>query len=76
SLLPFEIVTDYVESERDAQAAVQTWLKRSYKAYYEPVVVERTPVFRVKLWGYETEAGARDAAALIKKKYNVAAEVE
>lgn len=76
SLLPFEIVTEYVESERDAQSAVQMWLKRSYQAYYEAVVVRGTPVFRVKLWGYESEAGARDAAAIIKKKYNVSAEIE
>jgi hypothetical protein len=76
SLLPFEIVTEYVESERDAQSAVQMWLKRSYKAYYEAVVVRGTPVFRVKLWGYGSEAGARDAAAVIKKKYNVSAEIE
>ncbi|MFN4768788.1 MAG: hypothetical protein ACK5JL_02000 [Candidatus Kapaibacterium sp.] len=76
SSLPYELVTEYVESERDAQLAVQTWSKRSFKAYYEAVNVRSTPAFRVKLWGYDTEERANAAAELIRKKYNVNCGIE
>lgn len=76
SLLPYELVTEYVESEWEAQRAVQTWLKRSFKAYYEAVNVRNSPAFRVKLWGYDTEERANAAAELIRKKYNVSCGIE
>lgn len=76
SLLPYELVIEYVESEREAQAAVQTWSKRSYKAYYEAVNIRNAPAFCVKLWGFDSEASALDAATLIKKKYNVNCRIE
>ena len=76
SLFPFELVVEYVESEADAIDAVRLWSKRNFSAYYELAYVRQTPVFRVKLWGYQTESAARAAVELIKKKYNTSSTVE
>jgi len=64
---PFTIVVNQVASEEQAIKDVDSWESRGYKAYFEPVVVKRTPAYRVKLWGYRTESDAQRAVSSIKK---------
>lgn len=73
---PFTIVVEQVVSEELAAKSVDLWEARGYKAYFEPVVVNRAPVYRVKLWGFATQQQAAAATAEIKKKYNAKGVIE
>lgn len=64
---PYTITVDQVETEAMAYNEVRRWEQRSFKAYFELVVANRTPVYRVKLWGYRTRDEARKGAASAKK---------
>ncbi len=74
--LPYTIIVDNVASEEKAEASVNTWTSRGYKAYFDVAVEKRTPVYQVKLWGYATRGDALDAVAGIKKKHNINCVVE
>ena len=64
---PFTVTVDQVETEEMAYDAVRRWEERNFKAYFELVVVDRAPVYRIKLWGYQTLEQARKGAASAKK---------
>jgi len=66
-LYPFTITVDQVETEEMAYDEVRRWEQRSFKAFFELVVVDHTPVYRIKLWGYQTLDEARKGAASAKK---------
>lgn len=66
--LPFSIVVDQVLTEEQAGKSADKWEKRGYKAYFEPVLLDNAPAYRIRLWGYASKSAAqRDASAL--KKY-------
>jgi hypothetical protein len=75
-LEPFTVIVEQVISEELASKSVDLWESRGYKAYFEPVVVNRAPLYRVKLWGYATRAAGEAARDEIKKKYGTKAVVE
>lgn len=64
---PYTITVDQVETEEMAYEEVRRWEQRSLKAFFELVVVDHAPVYRVKLWGYQTLDDARKGAAAAKK---------
>lgn len=71
ALLPFEIVAQTVFTEQEAEKLTVQWAERGQRAYYELVMAQRTPAFRIKLWGYDTYDSALDAKATLQKKYRV-----
>lgn len=68
--LPFTITVGQFAAEEQAEESVKTWTDRGFKAYFEPIVVDRSPAYQVKLWGYGTEAEALVDAKTAKAKYN------
>lgn len=76
SLLPYELVVSYTYRESEAIRQVEQWEKRGYRAYIETVMLPDGAAFRVKLWGYATEAEAHKAAATITQRYRTKASIE
>jgi outer membrane protein OmpA-like peptidoglycan-associated protein len=70
-LLPFEIIADMVKSESLALDKVEAWENAGYKAYYQRYLINNLPAYRVKLWGYATEAEADKAAEALQEKYRI-----
>jgi outer membrane protein OmpA-like peptidoglycan-associated protein len=66
---PFEIIVAQLWTEDEAAAAVRTWNKRGYDAYFESYLIGDEPVYRVMLWGFENEDDAKITAFKIMKKY-------
>ncbi len=64
---PYTITVDQVATEEQAGKLADTWEQRGYKAYFEPAVINRSPVYRIKLWGYSTIAEAQKDAAGMRK---------
>lgn len=64
---PFTVTVNQVETEEMAYAEVRRWEKQNFKAYFDLLIVNRTPVYRVKLWGFRTTEEAQKAAASAKK---------
>ena len=64
---PYTITVDQVATEEMAYEEVRRWEQRNFKAYFEMVIVNRDPVYRVKLWGYATMDDARRGAKAAKK---------
>lgn len=73
---PFTIVVDQVASEELAIRAVDTWEQRGFQSYFEPIVIKRSPAYRIKLWGFSTNAEATKVAKDVKKRYSAAGIVE
>lgn len=76
ALLPFEIAAEQVSSEEEALKMTERWEQRGQKAYFERVIINKNPSYRVKLWGYSTLALAKDAAKLLQKQYKMTLQVE
>lgn len=76
SLLPYELVVGYTYRESEAIRQVELWEKRGYRAYIETVMLPDGAAFRVKLWGYATEAEAHKAAATIMQRYRMKVSIE
>ena len=68
---PYTITVATYETETQAIDAVSTWQDRGYKAYFDPVVIKRSPAYELKLWGYETRSDAERDASQIKRKYRL-----
>lgn len=64
---PYSILVERLASELLAAGAVDRWNERGYKAYFEPAVVDRKPVYDVVLWGYRTKVDAEKAGKGLKK---------
>ncbi len=69
SQLPYEILAESANSEEKALAMVEAWEKHGYKSYYERYLLNYTPYYRVKLWGYAAFDEAEKVANSLKKKY-------
>lgn len=68
--LPYEIIIaeDY-NSEKIASEKVKIWEDRAFKAYYERMLKNNMPYYRVKLWGYASKEEAENVLKNLKKKY-------
>jgi outer membrane protein OmpA-like peptidoglycan-associated protein len=76
ALLPIEIAAEQVASEEEALKMTERWEQRGQKAYYERVIINKIPSYRVKLWGYSTLTTAKDAAKQLQKQYKMTLQVE
>lgn len=68
---PYDVVVAKVRTERQAEEQVARWEERGFTAYYDSMVANNEPLYRVLLWGYATRAQAEDAAAIVRSKHNV-----
>lgn len=73
---PYIIVVDQVASEEQAEKAVGLWKDRNFKAYFEPVMTQRNPAYKVVLWGYATYDDALRVSRDVAKRFKVQASVE
>lgn len=69
--LPYTIAVSQFETEEQAGTDVAVWMDRGYKAYFEPIVVKRSPAYQVRLWGYATEKQANDDLLVVKNTFGV-----
>jgi len=68
--LPYEIiVAENYSSEKIASEKVQMWEQRAFKAYYERMLKNNMPYYRVKLWGFASKEEADKVLKNLKKKY-------
>lgn len=74
--VPFTVIVGQVASEEMASTAVETWEDRGFRAYFEPIVVDRAPAYRIRLWGYASQEAATIAAKDVSRRYKVVATVE
>lgn len=74
--VPYIVVVDQVASEDQAEKLVNTWKDRNFKAYFEPVMAQRNPAYKVALWGYASYDDALRVSRDVTKKYKIQATVE
>lgn len=65
--LPYTIAVERVVSEELAASKVEAWEAKGYKAYFEPAVSGRKPVYDIILWGYRTKDDAQNAGKGLAK---------
>lgn len=68
-LLPFEIIAQVCSTESEALDLVEQWESNGYKSYYERYLKGQMPIYRVKLWGYDTIENAEQALRELRLKY-------
>ena len=68
---PFEISAGSVTSEYEAQLKVNEWNERGIKSYYDAYLHDKTPMYKIILWGYTSKNEAEMSAKNLSKKYNV-----
>ena len=66
---PYEIVADNYLSEDEANNSVEVWEDRGYKAYYQRIIQNNRPAYRVLIWGYKSEADAIEVAKKLSREY-------
>ncbi|MDR0926996.1 MAG: OmpA family protein [Ignavibacteria bacterium] len=66
---PYEIIAEYSTSENDAIEIVEKWEKKGYQSYYQRVMKNDRPAYRVLIWGYQTEEEADNYAQKLSKEY-------
>jgi hypothetical protein len=71
ALVPYEILAQIVSSEEDAMRLETEWNARGYDAYYEAFLINRIPVYRLKLWGFPTLQSAEKVKNELQQKYNI-----
>ncbi|MBK9250220.1 MAG: OmpA family protein [Ignavibacteria bacterium] len=76
ALLPYEIAAEQVATEDEALKMTERWEDRGQKAYYERMVINKAPSYRVKIWGFATIASAQDSAKQLQKQYKMSLMVE
>jgi outer membrane protein OmpA-like peptidoglycan-associated protein len=72
---PYTVIVSTATNEDAAVKQVALWGKRGFRSYFEPIVVNGLPTYRVVLWGYASKSQALAAAADIKKRFKVQAQV-
>ena len=70
-LMPYELILNAFESESQALDEVQKWESKSYRVYYERYLQNNIPIYRVKIWGYQTLEDAQRAKNSIERRYQV-----
>jgi len=66
---PYEIFAGLGVSEADAQIQVEKFEEANYKSYYQRIMRNNRPIYRILIWDYSTEAAAEEAAKALSKKY-------
>jgi hypothetical protein len=66
---PYEIVADVFLSEEEANLSVEFWEDREYRAYYQRIIQNNRPAYRVLIWGYKVETDAVEVAKKLSKDY-------
>jgi len=64
--LPYEIVTDIIESEYKAEDKVKFWIDKGYKSYFERYLTNNSPNYKVKIWGFKSLKEAEDNVMKLK----------
>lgn len=72
----FELIISQVWTEESAIAETKVWKKRGYKVYYEPALINKEPVYRVKLWGYNSKKDALTDAKFLNRKYKTNIQID
>jgi outer membrane protein OmpA-like peptidoglycan-associated protein len=67
----YELLLTHVATESAALEAVRQWEERGYRAYYELIVLNGQPAYRLKLWGFRTTAEALAARRQLQLRYGV-----
>ncbi len=70
-LEPFELLAQTSYTEEEAISQVEEWENRGINAYYELILIDRIPAFRVKLWGYRSNEEASNAGRQLQTKYGI-----
>lgn len=73
---PIELIAENINNEEEAIARIGKWENRGFNAYYERVIIDDNPVYRIKLWGYPNIEEATKKAEQISKKFKVDVRVE
>jgi outer membrane protein OmpA-like peptidoglycan-associated protein len=66
---PFEIISDYSASEEEAEKLVEMWGSNDCQAYYQRIMQNNLPAYRILLWGFQTEYAANKKVIDLKKKF-------
>ncbi len=75
-MLPFEILASEFWTEEEAIKDVNNWRKRGQRAYYERYLVNNSPLYRTKLWGYQSRNAAQTQLSILSKKYKIKMSLE
>ncbi|MPN19931.1 hypothetical protein SDC9_167306 [bioreactor metagenome] len=67
--MPYEIIAGYYTSEDEALSEVTKWESKKYLAYYQRIMQNQRPAYRVLLWGYQTEDAASKEAKKLSNEY-------
>lgn len=67
--MPYEIIAGYYTSEDEALSEVTKWESKKYLAYYQRIMQNQRPAYRVLLWGYSTEDAASKEAKKLSNEY-------
>lgn len=68
--LPYEIITETTNNETDALNLVQFWVDNGYSSYFERYLLNNSPIYKIKIWGYKTLQDAETTLETLKKKHN------
>jgi len=68
---PYDVVVAKVRTEQQAQEAISLWQERGFNAYFDSMIANGEPAYRVLLWGYTTRSEAEAAAAIIRTEHKI-----
>ena len=74
---PYEIVSDKLiaRSEEIAMQEIESLENKGYKAYYQRIIKNERPAYRIIIWGYKTEKEASVALKEINNKLKLQATI-
>jgi len=74
---PFEIISDklIVQSEEMAMQEIESLENKGYKAYYQRIIKNERPAYRIIIWGYKTEKEVNTALKEINNKLKLQASI-
>lgn len=73
---PYEIIAGIVETELKAILEVEKYENSGYQAYYQRIIKNQRPAYRILIWGYQTEAQAQKASQTLKQTFKKTFEVK
>jgi outer membrane protein OmpA-like peptidoglycan-associated protein len=76
SNLPYEIIIETLASEKKASESALQWEIRGYRSYYERYLENDLPVYKVKIWGFQTLDEATKTAMKLEKQYKLTLYIE
>ncbi len=73
---PYEIIAGVVETEMKATLEVKNYEDYGYQSYYQRIIKNQRPAYRILIWGYETEAQAQKAVQTLRQTFNKKFEIK